>query len=141
MNSYRAKAIVLKRVDYAESDRIVTFITEKGKVSALVKGARKPNSKLAGGIELLAINDIHFLKGKGDLDHVISAKLGEHFRDILKDYDRLSSAYEYIGYIYKMTEESDEKAYFELLSKALKYLASDISLDVVDTWVYLQLLD
>jgi DNA repair protein RecO (recombination protein O) len=52
MRTYSTSAIVLKRIDLAEKDRILTLYTrELGKVSAVAKGARKPGSKLSGSSE------------------------------------------------------------------------------------------
>ena len=53
MADLKTDAIVLKRVNYREGDRIITFLTPDGRLSAIAKGARKEKSKLAGGIEIL----------------------------------------------------------------------------------------
>lgn len=80
MNKYQTKAIIVRRIDYGEADRIVTFVTEgNGMVSALAKGVRKLSSKLAGGLELFSISNVTFLKGRGELERVISTRLEKHF--------------------------------------------------------------
>lgn len=48
----RTQAIILRRTNYGESDRILGLITPHGKLSVLARGARKEKSRLAGGIEL-----------------------------------------------------------------------------------------
>ena len=50
MNNIRKKtlAIVLRRTDFGEADRIINLLTPGGKVSAMARGVRKPKSKLAG---------------------------------------------------------------------------------------------
>ena len=59
-------AIILKRVDYGEADRILTLLTpDHGKLSLMAKGVRKIKSKLAGGIELFSISTITFAEGRG----------------------------------------------------------------------------
>ena len=79
MNRYQTEGIILKRVDFKEADRIITFITpDKGKIGAIAKGVRKPKSKLAGGIELLTISDLGLIRGKGDLDQLISTRIKTH---------------------------------------------------------------
>jgi hypothetical protein len=47
MQREQTESIVLSRRDYGEADRIVAFLSPKfGKISCLVKGARKPKSKI-----------------------------------------------------------------------------------------------
>jgi DNA repair protein RecO (recombination protein O) len=56
MYSYLTPAVVLRRRDHRESDRIYTLLTEtQGKVSVVAQGVRKPESKLAGSIESGAV--------------------------------------------------------------------------------------
>ena len=50
MRDLKTKAIVLKRTDYGEADRILQLLTPDGKRSVIARGARKEKSKLAGGI-------------------------------------------------------------------------------------------
>ena len=56
--SERLKAIVLRRTNYAEADRVLQLLTPKGRRSVIAKGVRRERSKLAGGIELFAICDV-----------------------------------------------------------------------------------
>ena len=56
--SERLRAIVLRRTNYGEADRILQLLTPKGKRSVMAKGARRERSKLAGGIELFALCDV-----------------------------------------------------------------------------------
>lgn len=46
----RVRAIVLRRTDYGEADRVVQLLTTKGRRSVIAKGVRREKSKLAGGI-------------------------------------------------------------------------------------------
>lgn len=48
----RTQAIVLRRTNYGESDRILNLLTPEGKVSVIARGVRKEKSRLAGSIEL-----------------------------------------------------------------------------------------
>jgi DNA repair protein RecO (recombination protein O) len=46
------EALLLRRIDYGESDLVVTLLTEKlGKVSALARGARKSMKRFGGSLE------------------------------------------------------------------------------------------
>ena len=65
--STRTKAIVLRRTNYGEADRILQFLTPLGRQGALARGVRREKSRLAGGIELFAISDIVITEGRGEL--------------------------------------------------------------------------
>lgn len=55
MPVYKAEGIVLRRRTLKEADRLVTLFTrERGKITAVARGARKPTSRLGGRLEPLA---------------------------------------------------------------------------------------
>lgn len=136
------KAIVLRRVNYGEADRILTLLTpDQGKLSAIAKGARRAKSKLAGGIELFSVSEISFIKGKNDIDTLTSTRLIRHFNNIVTDLPRTNQAYDFIKIIDKTTEDKPEELYFNLLKTALAAL-DDKSIDPLLTqlWFNLRLL-
>ncbi|MEP7187672.1 MAG: recombination protein O N-terminal domain-containing protein, partial [Roseiflexaceae bacterium] len=49
---YRTEAVIIRRADFGEADRLLTLITPQGKRRVVAKGARKTTSRLAGHIEL-----------------------------------------------------------------------------------------
>jgi DNA repair protein RecO (recombination protein O) len=62
---------VLRKLDYGEADRIFTLLTAThGKVGAIAKGVRRPESKLGPPLELYSHVDVLLAKGRGDLDVV-----------------------------------------------------------------------
>jgi DNA repair protein RecO (recombination protein O) len=62
---------VLRKLDYGEADRIFTLLTRThGKVGAIAKGARRPESKLGPSLELYGHIDVLLAKGRGELDVV-----------------------------------------------------------------------
>jgi DNA repair protein RecO (recombination protein O) len=87
MESIKTKAIVLKRTNYGEADRILNVLTPLGKMSVMAKGVRKEKSKLAGGIELFGISDVVVHRGKGDLGILTSVRLVEFYSEIMKDLE------------------------------------------------------
>ena len=53
------KALVLRGVDYKESDKILTRLTaEMGKVTASARGCRKKGSAIAAGCQLLCWSEM-----------------------------------------------------------------------------------
>jgi DNA repair protein RecO len=142
MRQFRTQAIILSRTDYAEADRIITFLTpDRGKVKAIAKGVRKSKSKLAGGIELFSVSDISFILGRREIDTIVSTRLIKHYANIVKDLDRTNLGYAFIKRLNKATEDAPEAAYFELLQTAFEALDnSQINLDLIDVWFNAQLL-
>jgi DNA repair protein RecO (recombination protein O) len=62
---------VLRKLDYGEADRIFTLLTAAhGKVGAIAKGVRRPESKLGPPLELYSHVDVLLAKGRGELDVV-----------------------------------------------------------------------
>jgi DNA repair protein RecO (recombination protein O) len=139
MKTYRTRAIVLRRTNYGEADRIVQLLTPEGRRSVMARGVRKEKSKLAGGIELFAVSDVVLGEGKGDLGILTSAKLVQFYRHILEDYDRLQFGYQVIKRIARSSETVDEPEWFDLLAEALMGLdALTIPLPLLQTWFYIR---
>lgn len=142
MKTITTKAIILRRVDFGEADRILTLLTpDQGKISAIAKGSRRAKSKLAGGLELFSISNIHLIDGKGELKTVVSAQLSRHFGNIVSELNRTMFAYECLKQIDQHTEHVCEEGYFSLLEASLESL-NDTSIDlrVVKAWFMSRLL-
>lgn len=141
MRTYKTEAIVLRRTNYGEADRIVSIITpECGKLSILAKGVRRQKSKLAGGLELLSICELTLIDGRG-MSRLIGSRLETFFNNILSDYDRLKLAYYFIKKINNLSENLGEPELYNLLKDALGYL-NDTSIDwcLISIWFDMQLL-
>ena len=137
MKTYRTQAIVLRRTNYGEADRVVQLLTPDGRRSVMARGVRKEKSKLAGGIELFAVSDVVIGEGKGDLGVLTSAKLEHFYRNILKDYDRLQFGYESIKLVAKASETVDEPEWFDLLAETIAGLdVLTIPLSLIQVWFY-----
>lgn len=134
-------AIILRRTDYEESDKVVSFISPVGKVSALIRGVRKSKSKLAAGVELFSVSEITFIKTRGELARIIQARLKVHYGNIIKEFSRMMQAYEFMKAIDKITEAESEKEYFYLLNKTLADLDNlNLNLSIVRINFLLKLL-
>jgi DNA repair protein RecO (recombination protein O) len=83
---------VLRKLDYGEADRIFTLLTRThGKVGAIAKGVRRPESKLGPSLELYGHVDVLLAKGRGDLDVVAQVQRMPGER-IAGDVERMSHA-------------------------------------------------
>lgn len=139
MTSLRTRAIVLRRTNYGEADRIVQFLTPLGKRSVMAKSVRREKSRLAGGIELFAICDIVISEGKGDIGILTSARLVQFYGHIMQDYDKMQFAYEVIKLISKASEMVDEPEWYDVLSEVLMGLDNEsIHASLVKTWFFLR---
>ncbi len=139
MRTKRTQAIVLRRTNYGEADRILQLLTPDGRQAVMARGVRKEKSKLAGGIELFAISDIVIGEGRGDLGVLTSAKLVHFYRHILEDYDRLQFGYLAIKLVARASETVDEPEWYELLAEILAGLdALTIPLPLIESWFYLR---
>ena len=62
---YRTEGIVLRARDFNETDRLLSIFTRRrGKVSGIVKGAKRPHSKLAGGTQPFCHSSLQFAEGR-----------------------------------------------------------------------------
>lgn len=139
MKNIRTRAIVLRRTNYGEADRIIQLLTPLGRQSVMARGVRKEKSRLAGGIELFAITDVVIGEGKGELGILTSARLVQFYRHILEQYDRMQFGYEAIKLVTRASEMVDEPEWFDVLADTLMGLdAQSIPLELVQTWFYLR---
>ncbi|MDO8507459.1 MAG: DNA repair protein RecO [bacterium] len=91
--TYKVTGIVLGKKNFFETDRIIEIFTlEKGKVRAVVKGARKSSSKLAGSTELFTYGDFFLAKGK-NLDIVTSVVSKNHFQKAAGNLKNISQLF------------------------------------------------
>lgn len=138
MSVEQTQAIVLRRTNYGEADRILRMLTPIGQRHVIAKGVRREKSKLAGGIELFAVSDVVITNGRTDLGILTSSRLVKFYRHILEDYDRLQFGYEAINLTARASEDLDEPAWYEVLREVFEALDDvTISLQMVQTWFYL----
>ncbi len=138
MKTEHTRAIILRRTNYGEADRVLRLLTPEGQRSVMARGVRREKSKLAGGIELFAISDVVIGQGRGDLGVLTSAQLVHFYRHILEDYDRLQFGYEAINLVSKASDMIDEPEWYGVLSEV--YMGLDvlsIPLQLVQAWFYL----
>jgi len=139
MKTTTTRAIVLRRTNYGEADRILQLLTPEGRRSVMARGVRKQKSKLAGGIELFAICDVVLGEGKGELGILTSSRLVHFYRHIIEDYDRLQFGYFVIQQVTKASENVDEPEWFDLMAEVLMGLdVVTIPLALTQTWFYLK---
>lgn len=139
MSTERVQAIVLRRTNYSEADRVLTLLTPLGQRSVMARGVRREKSKLAGGIELFGVSDVVIHQGKGNLAVLTSARLVDFYSNILSDYDRLQFGYEAVRLAEKASRDIDEPEWFEVLQNTLAGLNTlSVPLQLTQTWFCLR---
>jgi len=139
MKTTRTRAIVLRRTNYGEADRILDLLTPDGRASVMARGVRKEKSKLAGGIELFAVCDVVIGQGKGDLGVLTSARLVLFYRHILEDYDRMQFAYEVLAQVSKASKNLDESEWYDIVAEELAALdVLTVPLQLAQVWFYVR---
>lgn len=102
MPVYKTEAIVIRRTNLGEADRLVTlYARDHGKVAAVAKGARKPKSRFAGRLELFTHLRALMAVGKS-LDVVSQIEVLEPFTAVRGDLSRLG----YASFIAEVTDRA-----------------------------------
>lgn len=125
-HSYATEAIVLKRSDLGEADRILTLFTpNKGKYHAIAKGTRRPVSKMAGHLDLLCRSQLQIALGR-NLDIVTQAEGRENFLHLRHDLWHMTCGF-YLAELVDRFVEDRTQHYdiYALLLETLRYLDAD----------------
>jgi DNA repair protein RecO (recombination protein O) len=120
---YRTEAIILRRSDFAEADRLLTLYTPRfGKRRVIAKGVRKTTSRLAGHIELFTRVQLLLAEGR-NLDIVTQAQIVAPYRALREDLERISFAYYVAELLDKLTtDEEGQSPAYPLLAETLDAL-------------------
>ena len=109
MPTEKARAIVLRVVDFSETSIVATLFTDSmGKIAALAKGARRPKGPFEAALDLLAVCRIVFIHKTSDaLDLLTEAKLERRFRSAARDLSRLYAGYYVAELLQELTDTAD----------------------------------
>jgi DNA repair protein RecO (recombination protein O) len=123
VSTYREEAVVLRKLDYGEADRIYTLLTrEHGKVGAIGRGVRKTTSKLGSALEIYSQVDVQLAHGR-NLDVIAQVERKRKPR-IEADLERTSRAALVAELAERMTEDRHPmEGLYELTCWALDELA------------------
>jgi DNA repair protein RecO (recombination protein O) len=124
-NLNRTEAIVLRILDYGESDRIVTFYTAGfGKLRGIAKGARRSRKRFVNALEPFCSSQILFSRRRPDsLALIESSDVICHFPSIRADLEKTLSASYLIDLIDQFTlEDKKNEELFMLLQAFLRLI-------------------
>lgn len=133
MNMFqKIEGIVLRTIDYGESNRIVTFYTrEFGKISAMARGAKKPKSRLAS-ISQPFTYGYFLLQGGSGLGTLQQGEIVSSMREIREDIFLTAYASFVMELTDKATEEKQPNPFlFELMYQTLHYMNEGVDPEVL----------
>jgi DNA repair protein RecO (recombination protein O) len=138
---YRREAIIIRRSDVGEADRVLTILTPSGRQRVIAKGARKIHSRLAGHIELFTHTILMLAIGR-NLHIVAQSSPLDRFERLRTDLERIGAAYYAAELMDRLIdEESENRRAFELLLGALRALDAGAAVDPTLRAYELHLLD
>lgn len=116
--------IILKQTPIGEYDRRICLLTkERGKISAFVRGCRKPGSRLSSATNPFSFGIFKLYEGKNSYN-VAEADIQNYFEELRTDY--IGAYYGmYFAEIadYYTRENSDEREMMKLLYQSLRALS------------------
>jgi DNA repair protein RecO (recombination protein O) len=123
--SYATPAIVLRTRPFGESDKIVSFLTERfGKVTGIAKGALRSRKRFVNSLEPLAIINLRFQdRPHSNLAFILNAELILGYRKLATSLERICHA----AYLVDITdglvgEREESLAVYQHLRDSLRYL-------------------
>jgi len=138
---YRTEAIVIRRSDAGEADRLITILTPHGRQRVVARGARKIHSRLAGHIELFTHTMLMLAIGR-NLHIVTQSSPLDRFERLRTDLERIGAAYYAAELVDRLVEEDAEnKRAFSILLGTLRALDAGAAIDLTLRAYELHLLD
>ncbi|SHJ87082.1 DNA replication and repair protein RecO [Malonomonas rubra DSM 5091] len=121
----RCKALVLRHIDYGESDRIVSFLTaEFGLQKGFAKAARKSRKRFGAALEPFSQVVVHWGSGRGQLWSLQEVELLNSRSGLRTELERLALASYSVELVELLLEEGEaHQQIYELICAFLDYLS------------------
>lgn len=118
----KTEAIVLRKLDFGDSSRIVHFFTyDYGKISAIIKGARSPKSRTGAALDTFNyVQIVIYKKENRDIQLVREIDLLNHFTVVKDDLERMQYAQAIVELLSGLTAENE--AHTRLFTGTVKAL-------------------
>ena len=141
MPAYTTDAVVLRRLHYGETDNILTLYSpDKGRFSAIAKGARKAISRLSGATEVLTCTRFGLATGKS-MEIVTQVEVQESFSALRQDLSRLAHGLYLADLVdHAVEEHAPNPLLYEMLLAGLRQTQTLTPPELAARWFETQLL-
>jgi DNA repair protein RecO (recombination protein O) len=127
MGQFKTWAIVIKTLDYGESDRITTFYTSDfGKIKGIAKGAKRSRRRFSNALELFTLSkSIFFDKRESGLVRIEGCDIVNTFHAIREDIRKVVYGCYFVELVDEMTGEREANPDLFNMLRAFLSLLSD----------------
>jgi DNA repair protein RecO (recombination protein O) len=128
LGSHETRALLLRRVDYGESDLVVALFTEQlGRVSALARGARRSSKRFGGALEPLHTLHVRCDEPRhGDLFVLREARIAVPRARLTQSLDRMQAAGRALSWVRRAAPpRTAEPEVWQVLENLLDALGSE----------------
>jgi DNA repair protein RecO (recombination protein O) len=137
----KVKGVNIRSIKVGEADKIITVFTcERGKISCLAKGARRPKSKFGGRLEVFSYNNYLLATGKS-LYITSQVETIESFYGLREGHEILEAA-SFTAKLVNASSETEQKnpALFALLLETLTLLKDGADPESIKTVFQIKLI-
>lgn len=133
MRSVQIEAIIIKRKNYNEADRILTVFSKKhGKLDIKASGVRKIISRRSSHIELLNRSILTLYKNNASMPILTEAQTISSYPDIKSSLPRIGYAYHICELIDSLCPPNQENEYvYALLVDVLEKLSKEQNISLL----------
>lgn len=130
---YRVHGIVIRSMDYGEGNKIITLFTrEQGKMSVVVRGAKKVKSRYGSSAQLFTYGDYLFFRS-GQLGTLNHSEILEPFHKIREDLHMAAHA----SYLAELTDrmlgdQEGQPFLFDQLKASLQAIQDGKDVQIID---------
>ncbi|RST73851.1 DNA repair protein RecO [Siminovitchia acidinfaciens] len=128
----KIEGIVIRTTDYGESHKITAIYSrEAGKISAMARGAKKTNSRLAAVSQLFTYGYFLIQTGRG-LGTLQQGEIISPLRGLKEDIFKTAYATYIVEMVDRSTQDNEPNPYlFEMLYQSLNYISEDNDPEII----------
>ena len=134
MGLFKSKAIVLRSRNISETDKLVTFLTEKhGKIKCAAKAARRMKSRFGASLEPMSLIDMVFFgKEHQEIFKLNQCDIIHSFQTVREDFRKSYMGIYFIELIDSLVPERDRsRPFFQFLLDSLHRLQQQEELETL----------
>ena len=106
----KVRGMVISSSPIGENDKRVVLLTkEKGKISAFVRGARRPGNHLMAASDSFSFGIFYLMYGR-DAYTVVNAEISNFFRELTSDLQKTYTAYYFLELAEYFTVENEDES-------------------------------